>query len=153
MPKIVGFANGCFDILHQGHIHLFKEAKKKCDYLIIGLNSDKSVRKLKGTDRPIFNQKHRKTILENIKYIDKVILFNELTPKNLILKLKPNIIFKGSDYEKKKVVGYKLLPRKGLISIIKLKKNISTTKLIKNLIINISKVSKSKKSKIHKRGN
>jgi len=139
MRRIVGFANGCFDILHEGHIKLFKEAKKKCNYLVVGLNSDQSIRKIKGSDRPIFNQKHRKTILGNIKYVDKVIVFNEETPKKIILKLKPDIIFKGSDYKKKKVIGYKLLSNKGKVCIIKIKKNISTTKLVKSLIVKMSK--------------
>ena len=75
--KKVGFTNGCFDILHLGHLYLFKKAKEKCDYLIVGLNSDISIRKLKGENRPINDQITRYEILKSIKYIDEVLIFDE----------------------------------------------------------------------------
>ena len=96
IKKII-FTNGCFDILHAGHVNLIKSIKKKFkdDYLVIGLNSDRSVKKIKGENKPINSQKNRKLILESLKYVDKVIIFNELTPLNLIKKIKPDIIVKG----------------------------------------------------------
>jgi rfaE bifunctional protein nucleotidyltransferase chain/domain len=99
--KIV-FTNGCFDILHVGHIMLLKECKS-LGKVIVGLNSDLSVQKLKGLSRPINNQTDRKLILESIKYVDKVIIFDEETPENLIKSIKPNILVKGDDW--KTVIG------------------------------------------------
>ena len=133
--KIVGFTNGCFDILHLGHVELLKIAKKKCDFLIVGINSDKSVKKIKGDKRPILNLNNRLAIIKSIKYVDKVIVFNEKDPLKVIKKIKPDIIFKGSDYKKKNIVGYNYQKkRKKKIKIIKIKGNISTTKIINNLI-------------------
>ena len=81
--KIIGFTNGCFDILHMGHLSLLEEARRKCDYLIVGLNSDNSVKKLKGNSRPINNLKTRRKILESLKFIDEVIVFNEENPEKI----------------------------------------------------------------------
>jgi rfaE bifunctional protein nucleotidyltransferase chain/domain len=132
--KRIGFTNGCFDIVHAGHIELLQKAKKNCDYLIVGLNSDSSVRKLKGNQRPILNLKQRSKIISSIKYVDQIKVFKESTPLMLIKKIKPDIIFKGSDYIKKKVVGYDFqTKRKKQVKIIKLLKNISTTKIIRKL--------------------
>ena len=110
IKKII-FTNGCFDILHAGHVNLIKSIKKKFkdDYLVIGLNSDRSVKKIKGENKPINSQKNRKLILESLKYVDKVIIFNELTPLNLIKKIKPDIIVKGADYKKKDIVGLEIV--------------------------------------------
>ena len=97
------FTNGCFDLLHVGHISLLEEAKKLGDKLIVGLNSDKSVSKIKR--QPINNQEKRKKVLESIKWIDKVIIFDELNPLNLIKKIKPSVLVKGGDYIPKTVIG------------------------------------------------
>lgn len=133
--KLVGFANGCFDIIHLGHIELLKKAKSKCDFLIIGLNSDKSIRKIKGKNRPILNLKNRLTIMKSIKYVDQVIVFNEKDPLKVIKKIKPDIIFKGSDYKKKNIIGYSFQKKRNKsVEIIKLKGNISTSKIINKLI-------------------
>lgn len=102
------FTNGCFDILHPGHIHLLKESKKLGDKLIVGLNSDASVRRLKGNSRPILNQTQRKAMLEALDIADEVIIFDEDTPIELIKKIKPDIITKGGDYVPKEVVGHVL---------------------------------------------
>tara|TARA_B100001057_G_C22862677_1_gene955210 strand:+ start:1147 stop:1620 length:474 start_codon:yes stop_codon:yes gene_type:complete len=130
--KIIGFTNGCFDLLHKGHIHLLKNCKKNCDYLIIGLNSDVSVSRLKGASRPIDNQKKRFENLISLDYVNNVSIFTEDTPIKLIEEIRPNIIFKGSDYDRKEVVGEKFVKSYGgrveLISIIK---GISTTNIIK----------------------
>ena len=97
----IGVANGCFDLLHRGHIHLLRQAKKKCKKLILLLNSDKSVKMNKGLDRPIENSLIRKKKILRTKYTDEIIIFEEKTPLKLIKKIKPDIIFKGKDYKKK----------------------------------------------------
>ena len=99
IKKSIGFTNGCFDILHAGHVELFRKAKKQCDFLIVALNSDKSVRLIKGKNRPINNIKNRIKVIKSVRYIDKVIVFHEKDPLTIIKKIKPDIIFKGSDYK------------------------------------------------------
>jgi D-beta-D-heptose 7-phosphate kinase/D-beta-D-heptose 1-phosphate adenosyltransferase len=99
------FTNGCFDILHKGHIDYLKKSKDLGDKLIVGLNSDASVARLKGSDRPINKQEDRKYVLENLGCVDEVIIFEEDTPYNLIKKVKPDIITKGGDYQFYDVVG------------------------------------------------
>ena len=102
----VVFTNGCFDIVHRGHVELLKFCKSLGDTVIVGLNSDKSVKTLKGEDRPINNQEDRKFLLESIKYVDSVIVFEEETPYNLICKIKPDFIVKGGDYKASNVIGF-----------------------------------------------
>jgi D-beta-D-heptose 7-phosphate kinase/D-beta-D-heptose 1-phosphate adenosyltransferase len=99
------FTNGCFDILHKGHIDYLKKSKELGDKLIVGLNSDASVARLKGLDRPINKQEDRKYVLENLGCVDQVIIFDEDTPYELIKNLKPDIITKGGDYKSYDVVG------------------------------------------------
>ena len=99
------FTNGCFDILHHGHIELFKYCKSIGDKVIVGLNSDSSIRMLKGSSRPINDLKSRLSVLSSIKYIDEVIIFEEETPYNLIKRIKPDIIVKGGDYKAEEVPG------------------------------------------------
>ena len=131
--KKVVFTNGCFDILHPGHIHLLRKAKLLGDILIVGLNSDKSVKILKGNNRPINKELDRIKLLSSLRYIDYVTVFNEETPLNLIKQIIPNVLVKGSDYDSKNVVGAEfVIENGGTVEIIKLKKNFSTTKLINN---------------------
>ena len=106
MNKNIVFTNGCFDLLHIGHIELLKYAKSLGDYLIVAINSDQSIKKLKGQTRPINDEPTRKMLLESIKYVDEVIIFEENTPLQLIKDIQPNIIVKGGDYKKEDVVGY-----------------------------------------------
>jgi len=103
--KIIVFSNGCFDILHSGHCKYLSEAKKLGDMLIIGLNTDKSVKKLKGNSRPINEQKDRAYVLSSLKSVDYVVYFDEETPLNLINKIIPDVLVKGSDYEIENIVG------------------------------------------------
>ena len=103
--QVIVFTNGCFDIIHSGHLDLLKEARSYGDKLIVGLNSDKSISKLKGPERPIIGQSERKKILLALKYVDEVIIFNEENPLKLIKKLKPSILVKGADYTKEQVIG------------------------------------------------
>jgi len=127
--KIV-FTNGCFDILHAGHINYLKSSKKLGTRLIVGLNSDSSVRRLKGKHRPINNQEVRKLILENLKFVDEVIIFDEDTPKDLIMRIKPDIITKGGDYKKEDVVGADLVKD---VVILPYEDNFSTTKILEKM--------------------
>lgn len=123
------FTNGCFDILHIGHIKLLEYAKSLGDYLIVGLNSDLSVKKNKGDDRPINNQNDRKELLMSLKWVDEVVIFNEETPIELIKQIKPDIIVKGGDYKEKDVVGYGF----SRIVIFNYIDGYSTTKTIKSI--------------------
>jgi D-beta-D-heptose 7-phosphate kinase/D-beta-D-heptose 1-phosphate adenosyltransferase len=103
-PKVV-FTNGCFDILHRGHIEYLKKSKSLGDKLVVGINSDKSVWRLKGLGRPLTRQEDRKAILESLECVDEVIIFDEDTPYELIKKVKPDVITKGGDYTPEIVVG------------------------------------------------
>ncbi|HEA46981.1 MAG TPA: D-glycero-beta-D-manno-heptose 1-phosphate adenylyltransferase [bacterium] len=102
--KIV-FTNGCFDLLHLGHIRYLREAKRLGDILIIGLNSDHSVRSLKGKNRPLVKEKDRTEILSALEIVDYIVIFDELTPKNLIDRVIPHILVKGGDWKREEVVG------------------------------------------------
>lgn len=108
-----GFTNGCFDLLHPGHISLFAQAKETCDKLIVGLNSDHSVRQLKGEGRPIQNESSRSQVLASLADIDIVVIFDDLTPLALIKALRPDVLIKGSDYALKDVVGGELVSEWG----------------------------------------
>ncbi len=98
------FTNGCFDILHKGHIELLAYCKS-LGQVTVGLNSDESVKRLKGVSRPMNTESDRKRILEALRYVDEVIIFQEDTPYDLIRKLKPDVIVKGGDYRPKEVIG------------------------------------------------
>ncbi len=99
------FTNGCFDIFHYGHLHLLREAKTFADFLVVGINSDDSVRRLKGEGRPIFSLKYRTQILSSLIYVDGVVAFDEDHPFELITKIKPRVLVKGSDWAEKDIVG------------------------------------------------
>ena len=129
--KIIGFTNGCFDLFHEGHLYLIKEAKKKCDFLIIGLNSDESVKTLKGESRPIENQEQRVKNLSKMKEVDAIVIFNTETPENIIKDLNPDILIKGGDYNKTDIVGSKfVIENGGSVEVIDLLPGFSTTKII-----------------------
>jgi len=128
--------NGCFDILHAGHVHYLNEAKSLGDYLLVGINSDSSVKKLKGENRPINIQSYRAYILDNLKCVDFVYVFDELRCVNFLKISKPDIYIKGGDYtletlneEEKK----SLTENKSDIKFIKFKHDISTTNIINKL--------------------
>ena len=111
--KKVVFTNGVFDIIHSGHIDYLVKAKALGDVLIVGLNSDKSVKKIKGDKRPILKQDERSFILANLKPVDYVILFDEDTPANLIKELVPDILVKGGDWTVDKIVGNDIVIKSG----------------------------------------
>lgn len=127
--KIV-FTNGCFDILHVGHIEYLAQAKEKGDILIIGLNSDNSVRRLKGENRPINPQNARAELLSALFFVDAVVFFNEDTPYELIKTVQPNILVKGADYKAEDVVGFDIVTAKGgKVETISLVEGYSTTNI------------------------
>jgi D-beta-D-heptose 7-phosphate kinase/D-beta-D-heptose 1-phosphate adenosyltransferase len=128
--KKIVFTNGCFDLLHTGHIHTLKFAKNQGDILIVGLNSDKSIKRLKGESRPIHNQNTRLQVLSSIYAIDYVILFDEDTPLNIIRELKPNILVKGGDYNIDNIIGKEYVDN---IIIAPFQNGISTTITINNI--------------------
>lgn len=103
--KKIAFTNGCFDILHVGHVRYLREAKKTADILVLALNSDSSVRSIKGEKRPLVGEEERAEILAALEFIDFVTIFQELTPLELISYLKPDILIKGGDWPEDKVVG------------------------------------------------
>lgn len=105
--KKIVFTNGCFDILHKGHVSYLNEAKKLGDLLVIGLNSDASVKRLKGPERPINNETDRQFVMKNLKAVDFVEIFEEDTPLNLILTVKPQVLVKGGDWKIEQIVGGK----------------------------------------------
>ena len=111
--KKIVFTNGCFDLLHVGHIRYLAEAKRLGDFLIIGLNSDSSVKELKGEDRPINSFEDRATLLSAIESVDLVIMFEEQTPENLIKDIVPDILVKGGDYNIEDIVGYQTVMQNG----------------------------------------
>lgn len=127
--KIV-FTNGCFDILHRGHVEYLQKAKELGDLLILGLNSDSSVKRLKGENRPINNEEDRAIVLSALECVDFVIIFDEDTPFELIKKLKPDILVKGGDYKLENVIGREFAKETILIDFVD---GYSTTKIIKNI--------------------
>ncbi|HAJ56224.1 MAG TPA: D-glycero-beta-D-manno-heptose 1-phosphate adenylyltransferase [Candidatus Omnitrophica bacterium] len=131
--KVV-FTNGCFDILHVGHIKYLAQARQKGDLLVVGLNSDLSVKKIKGIDRPINTQNDRAEVLAALESVDFVVIFNEDTPLKLIEAIKPHVLVKGGDWKKDEIVGSaQVLSRGGKVFVIPYVKNRSTTGLIKKI--------------------
>ena len=129
----IGFTNGCFDLLHEGHLSLLTIAKQNCDFLIVGLNSDLSVKLLKGKNRPIDKELVRLKKLSTIKDVDALIVFKEETPLKIINRLLPDILFKGADYKYKEVIGSEsVINNGGKIKFIDILEGFSTTNIIKN---------------------
>ncbi len=127
----IGFTNGCFDILHSGHISLLYQAKSASDKLIVAINTDTSVKKVKGKDRPINSEKNRAKIISALEYVDLVLFFNDKTPIQLIKKIKPDVLIKGADYAISDVVGASIVSDYGgSVILAKLEKGHSTSNLI-----------------------
>ena len=131
--KIV-FTNGCFDILHRGHIDYLARAADEGDILVVGLNTDESVSKIKGSQRPINNEQSRAMVLGSLGFVDAVILFNEETPYELIKRVKPDVLVKGADYNAEEIVGNDIVTGNGgEIKTIELTDGFSTTGLIEKI--------------------
>lgn len=134
LNRTVAFTNGCFDILHEGHIYSLSQAAKECNYLIVGINSDSSVKRLKGNNRPVNHQHSRALIVASLIMVDLVILFEEDTPLALINTLKPNVLVKGGDYTVDTIVGAKdVISNGGRVVINPIIKGFSTTNLIQKM--------------------
>jgi D-beta-D-heptose 7-phosphate kinase / D-beta-D-heptose 1-phosphate adenosyltransferase len=127
----VGFTNGCFDILHPGHVKLLTAARGACDRLIVGLNSDASVRRLKGEGRPVQNERARAEVLAALEAVDLVAIFEEDTPLKLIVEIKPSVLVKGGDYTRETVVGYEIVEAHGgKVMLVETLQGFSTTSLV-----------------------
>ncbi len=132
--KVV-FTNGCFDLIHSGHIDYLTKAKKLGDVLIVGINSDSSVRRIKGENRPIIAENERCIILSNLKPVDFVTLFDEDTPMELIEELKPDILVKGSDWKINEIVGREVVEKSGgSVKTIDFVSDQSTSKIINSIL-------------------
>jgi len=135
--KTIAFTNGVFDILHEGHIAVLSEAASFADVLIVGVNSDASVKKLKGEGRPVNNEYSRALIIASLIMVDAVVIFNEETPLELIKIIKPDVLIKGGDYTMETMVGSKeVLENGGRIEIIPIKEGFSTTGIIRRISSN-----------------
>ena len=131
LDKKIVFTNGVFDILHQGHLALLNEAASFADILIVGVNSDASVKRLKGDSRPLNNEYSRALLLASLVMVDAVIIFEEDTPLELIKNIMPNVLVKGGDYTIEKIVGAKeILENTGEVKIIPIEKGFSTSLIV-----------------------
>ncbi len=132
--KTISFTNGCFDILHEGHIFSLSQAAKEADYLVVGVNSDSSTKKLKGPDRPINHEQSRALLLANLVMVDAVVIFDEDTPLSLITSLLPDVLVKGGDYTIEQIVGSKeVLANGGKVVINPIVEGFSTTGIIQQI--------------------
>jgi len=133
--KKVVFTNGCFDLIHSGHVDYLTRAKKLGDILIVGINSDSSVRRIKGEKRPITPEKERSIIISNLKPVDFVTLFEEDTPAELIKELKPDVLVKGSDWQINEIVGRDVVEKSGgIVKTIDFVTDQSTSKIIDSIL-------------------
>lgn len=132
--KKIVFTNGCFDILHRGHVSYLSEARKLGDLLVVGLNSDASVHRLKGPERPINKELDRQYVLSQLKAVDFVEIFTEDTPLNLILKVRPNVLVKGGDWKIDQIVGAKeVIANGGDVFSLNFVDGYSTTNIIQKI--------------------
>lgn len=132
--KTIGFTNGCFDLVHIGHVEVLRKSKEKCDKLVLGLNSDNSIKKIKGNDRPIIDENSRSVLLSEFQSVDLIVIFDEETPLNLIKQLKPDILIKGSNYKTDEIIGSDfVMSYGGDVVTVELIEGLSTTSIIKNI--------------------
>ncbi|HTQ65509.1 MAG TPA: D-glycero-beta-D-manno-heptose 1-phosphate adenylyltransferase [Puia sp.] len=134
LKKSVSFTNGCFDILHEGHIASLSQAAKEADFLVVGVNSDSSTRRLKGENRPVNNQHARSLVLASLFIVDAVIIFEEDTPLELIKSILPDVLVKGGDYTIDQIAGAKeVMANGGRVVINPLVDGFSTTRIIEKV--------------------
>lgn len=134
LSKTIAFTNGCFDILHAGHIAALSDAAREADYLVVGLNSDTSTCRLKGPDRPVNDQNARATVLAALLMVDAVIIFDEDTPLGLINIVQPDVLVKGGDYTLEQIVGAReVMAAGGRVVINPIVPGFSTTGLIEKI--------------------
>jgi len=128
----IGFTNGCFDILHPGHVKVLTAARGACDRLIVGLNSDASAQRLKGEGRPVQDERARAEVLAALKAVDLVVLFEEDTPIKLIAQVRPSVLVKGGDYTREQVIGHEIVEANGgEVMLVDILAGFSTTSLVK----------------------
>ncbi len=133
--KKIVFTNGVFDIIHRGHVEYLTAAKELGDILIVGMNSDKSVKIIKGDKRPIVSEENRAFVLSNLKPVDYVVIFNEDNPLELIRRILPDVLVKGADWEKDKIIGSDVvIANGGEVKTIKFVENNSSTNIIESVI-------------------
>lgn len=133
------FTNGCFDIIHRGHLEYLNEAKSLGHKLLVGINSDTSVKQLNGADRPVNNELDRAFVIDNLKTVDYVIIFNDETPYNLIKSVKPDILVKGGDWKPDKIVGSDIvIENGGEVKSLSFIDNYSTSAIVKKIIASSS---------------
>ena len=131
--KVV-LTNGCFDLLHLGHLHLLREAKKLGDLLVVALNSDQSVRAIKGPDRPILAEAARAELIAALEMVDYVTLFDEADPRNVVKELRPHVLVKGADWAGGNVVGKELVEKEGgQVALVPYLEGYSTTEIIERI--------------------
>ncbi|MBX2930647.1 MAG: D-glycero-beta-D-manno-heptose 1-phosphate adenylyltransferase [Chitinophagaceae bacterium] len=134
LNKTIAFTNGCFDILHEGHIFSLAQAAKEADYLIVGINSDNSIKKLKGANRPVNNEHSRSLLIANLVMVDAVIIFEEDTPQHLITSILPDVLVKGGDYTIEQIVGAnEVIANGGRVVINAIVQGYSTTNTIEKI--------------------
>ena len=134
VSKRIVFTNGCFDILHAGHLDLLSKAAMLGDVMVVGLNSDASVRRLKGSERPVNDEHFRALLLAHLQMVDAVVVFGEDTPLDLITLVKPDVLVKGGDYRAQDIVGYQeVMTGGGQVEIIPLVEGLSTSALIERI--------------------
>jgi len=132
--KIVVFTNGCFDLVHRGHVHLLREAKALGDLLIVAINSDKSVKTIKGPTRPIFPEIDRSELIAAMEMVDYVLFFEESDPYKAIAALRPQVLVKGGDWTSEKIIGADIVERDGgKVAVIPYLKGFSTTEIIEKI--------------------
>ncbi|MBM4340579.1 MAG: D-glycero-beta-D-manno-heptose 1-phosphate adenylyltransferase [Deltaproteobacteria bacterium] len=138
--KRIVFTNGCFDILHVGHLRYLEKAKSLGDFLVVGLNSDRSVRTIKGPDRPILPEEERAEVLSGLWCVDYITLFDESTPLELITSIKPNVLVKGGDWTKETTVGKDVVEGSGgEVVILPFVEGSSTTNIIETILMRFQK--------------
>ena len=132
--KTIVFSNGCFDILHRGHVEYLSKAADLGDILIIGLNTDASVRRIKGPSRPVNDEKARAVVLAALEFVDAIMFFEEDTPYNLIKNIQPDVLVKGKDYKAEDIVGYDIVTNNGgKVETIELVEGFSTTNILNSM--------------------
>jgi rfaE bifunctional protein nucleotidyltransferase chain/domain len=132
--KTVVLTNGCFDLLHRGHVHILREAKALGDILIVAINSDRSVKAIKGPSRPVLSESDRTELLAAMEMVDYVALFDEPDPYDLIVAVRPNVLVKGGDWGSDQIVGADIVKRNGgKVAVIPYLKGFSTTEIIERI--------------------
>lgn len=151
--EVIVFTNGCFDILHAGHLDLLEKAKKLGNKLIVGINSDESVRAIKGSARPFVSENDRERILRGLSCVDEVVIFNEPTPQQIIEKIKPNILVKGGDWEIDQIIGAGFVQKNGgKVFSIPIKEGYSSSSIVEKILGSELAKSEERRAKSERRG-